>query len=157
MLIDDFSKGWQDWYSLSAGNPHHWEYSTRKINDPQWRGRDGYRLALDVRTEKANELVIVLTENFFRSYRGRTQEYVAVVKLDGGPETQTVTLDPHAFTTDDGQPLASWKCIDLLSLRAYHDKGSTLLGSKHWVGPQPTFQSLRWTASADATPGSCIE
>ena len=73
---------------LSADNPHHWEFSTRKLADPKWQGQPGQRLTLDVQAEKPNELVIVLTENFFRSYRGKQQEFVAVVKLNGGKDTQ---------------------------------------------------------------------
>ena len=144
LLIDDFSHGWQDWYLLSAGNPHHWEYSTRKINDPKWRGREGCQLAFDVQAEKPNELVVVLTENFFRSYRGRSQEYVAVVKLNGGTEMQTVVLEPQDFTTSDGKALSSWKNLDLLSFRAYYDKGKKLLGSRSWAGGLPKFHALRW-------------
>jgi hypothetical protein len=65
-VIDDFSHGWWDWYLLSADNPHHWEYSTRKLTAPKWQGHPGQRFTLDVQAEKANELVVVLTENFFR-------------------------------------------------------------------------------------------
>lgn len=46
-LIDDFSHGWQDWYLLEAGNPHHWEFSTRKLADPKWQGKTGQRLTID--------------------------------------------------------------------------------------------------------------
>lgn len=144
LLIDDFTHGWQDWYLLSAGNPHHWEFSTRKINDTKWRGQDGYQLAFDVQSEKPNELVVVLTENFFRSYRGRSKEYVAVVKLDGGNEPQAISLEPQDFTASDGKPLVSWRELDLLSFRAYYDKGKKVLGSKNWAGPQPIFHGLRW-------------
>ncbi len=144
LLIDDFSQGWQDWYLLSAENPHHWEFSTRKLADPKWQGQPGQRLTLDVQAEKPNELVVVLTENFFRSYRGKSQEFVAVVKLDGGKDTQTVSLGLKDFKTDDGAALSSWKNVDVLSLRAYHDKGGKLLGSKSWVGSQPMFRNLRW-------------
>jgi dienelactone hydrolase len=144
LLIDDFSRGWQDWYLLSVGNPHHWEYSTRKLNDPKWRGREGFQLAVDVQADQPNELVIVLTENFFRPYRGRNQEYVAVVKLNGGPKTQTVALEPQKFTSGNGVALTSWQNVDLLSFRAYHDKSENLLGSKEWVGGLPEFQELRW-------------
>lgn len=145
LIIDDFSKGWQDWYLLSTGNPHHWEFSTRKITDPKWRGREGYQLAFDVQSGNPNELVVVLTENFFRSYRGRSKQFVAVVKLNGGTEMQTVMLEPQDFTISDGNALSSWKNLDLLSFRAYYEKGEKLLGSKSWDGPQPTFQRLRWT------------
>ncbi len=143
-VIDDFSHGWQDWYLLEAGNPHHWEFSTRKLTDPKWQGQTGQRLALEVQAEQPNELVIVLTENFFRSYRGKSQEFVTVVKLNGGIDTQTVTLEPKDFRTSDGEALSSWKSVDLLSLRAYFDKGGKSLGSKSWAGRQPTFQKLWW-------------
>lgn len=144
LTIDDFAHGWQDWYTLSADNPHHWEFSTRKLNDPKWQGQSGQRLVLDVQTERPNELVIVLTENFFRSYRGKSQEFVSVVKLSG-VEEQTISLMPDDFRTLEGDKLASWKNIDLLSLRAYYEKDGKLLGSKSWNGPQPKFQELRWS------------
>jgi hypothetical protein len=142
-VIDDFTHGWRDWYTLSADNPHHWEFSTRKLNDLKWQGQVGQRLVLDVQAEKRNELVIVLTENFFRSYRGKSQEFVAVVKMSG-VEMQTISLTPSDFSTTEGENLSSWENIDLLSLRAYHEKDGKLLGSKSWNGPQPKFHELRW-------------
>ncbi|MFO0906281.1 MAG: acetylxylan esterase [Pirellulales bacterium] len=143
-LIDDFAHGWRDWYKLSADNPHHWEYSTRKIADSKWRGAADERLAFDVQAARANALVIVLTENFFRSYRGPQHEYVAVVPLTGGDKPQHVSLAPRDFQTLDGRPLASWEQLDLLSFRAYFERNDRLLGSKAWAGAQPVFQSLRW-------------
>lgn len=143
-VIDDFSQGWRDWYVLEAGNPHHWEFSTRKLTDPKWQGQTGQRLVLDVQAEKPNELVIVLTENFFRFYRGKSQEFVAVVKLDGGTDFQNVSLGPENFKTMDGESLSSWKHVDLFSLRAYFDKAGKSLGSKSWAGGQPKFRKLWW-------------
>jgi len=143
-VIDDFTHGWRDWYLLSADNPHHWEYSTRKITDPKWKGQAGQRLNLDVEAEKPNELILILTENLFRPYRGKSQEFVAVVKLNGGADMQTVSLEPGDFKTIDGEVLSSWKNVDLLSLRAYYDKGGKLLGSKNWAGGQPKFRKLFW-------------
>lgn len=144
LVIDDFADGWRDWYTLSAENPHHWEFSTRKINDPKWRGQGKAQLAVDVQVAQPNQLVIVLTENFFRSYRGRSQQYAAVVNLDGGIDTQNVKLSPRDFTAGDGKILDAWNDLDLLSFRAYYDKGRKLLGSKQWVGPKPNFQGVRW-------------
>lgn len=147
LLIDDFAHGFQDWYLLSADNPHHWEFSTRKISDPKWRGPAGSRLTLDVQSENPNQLVIVMTDNFFRSYRGKQQEFVAVVKLPGGAEWQTVSLEPLDFRAADGDaPMSSWQDADILSLRAYHDKGKRLIGSKAWQGPQPKMRNLRWSS-----------
>ena len=147
LLIDDFAHGWRDWYQLEAANPHHWEFSTRKLADPKWQGPMGQKLMLDIEAEKQNELVIVLTENFFRSYRGKSQEFVAVVRLNGGKETQTVSLAPKDFKTNDGEALSSWTNIDLLSLRAYYEKDGKLLGSKSWAGGQPKFRKLWWQGS----------
>jgi dienelactone hydrolase len=143
-LIDDFSHGWRDWYLLEPRNPHHWEFSTRKLTDPKWQGRPDQRLTLDVAVEKPNDLVIVLTTNFFRSYRGKSQEFVAVVTLNDVRATQTVSLQPQDFHTSDGESLSTWKSIDLLSLRAYYEQGGKLLGSKSWAGAKPTFQKLSW-------------
>ncbi len=143
-VIDDFAHGWRDWYLLEAGNPHHWEFSTRKPADPKWRGKKGQRLTIDVQAEKPNELVVVLTENVFRSYRGVQREYAAVVKLTGGREPQRVSLEAKDFTDGDGKALASWAEVDLLSLRAYQEKGGKLLGNKSWVGAQPAFRMLSW-------------
>jgi hypothetical protein len=144
LLIDDFAQGWRDWYTLSADNPHHWEFSTRKLTDPKWQGQKGQWLAFSVQVDNPNELVIVLTENFFRSYRGRQKEFVAVAKLNGGKESQTITLAPEDFKAGDGEALSCWKNVDVLSLRAYYDKSGKLLGSKTWVGRQPVFQKLWW-------------
>ena len=151
-LIEDFSRDWQDWYRLSADNPHHWQYWTRKICDPKWRGTTGNKLTLEVRSDQPNELVIMLTENFFRSYRGRQQEYLALVSLAGGDDWQRVTLSPSDFTTPDKQqPLESWQQVDLLGLRAfYQQRGSEkIFGSNRWKGPQPHFRNMRWEEEND--------
>lgn len=143
-LIDDLSHGWRDWYLLEANNPHHWEISTRKLSDPQWQGQAGQQLAVNLQCDKDNELVFVLTENFFRGYRGKSMEYVAVKKLTGGANIQTVTVDLADFQAADGSQPKSWQQVDLLSLRAYYEKGKQLVGSKRWQGPQPVYQRFWW-------------
>jgi len=146
LVIDDFARGFRDWYTLSPDNPHHWQFWTRKITDPKWQGRPGHRLTFDVKAEAPNELVVVLTENFFRSYRGRKQDFASVVKLAGGDRWQTVSLSPGDFKAVNGENVASsWTNVDLLGLRAYYEEGERLLGSKTWGGSQPTFRNLRWT------------
>jgi hypothetical protein len=144
-VIDDFKNGWRDWYRLEVGNPHHWEFSTRKLADPKWQGQPRQCLTLEVQARERNELIIVLTENFFRTYRGKSREFVAVVQLTGGQETQVVSLEADDFKTEKGETLTSWQNVDLLSLRAYHEKAGKLLGSKTWAGPQPIMKKLRWT------------
>ncbi len=147
LAIDDFKSNWRDWYKLSADNPHHWQYWTRKISDPKWQGRDGYRLALDAKSEQPNQLVLVLTENFFRSYRGKSQDYVAVIDLQGGDQDQPISLAANDFKTLDAkETLQSSAHVDLLGLRPYHQqqRSDLRVGSEHWAGPQPRFRDLRW-------------
>ena len=100
-----------------------------------------------MQAEKPNELVIVLTDNFFRSYRGKMMEYVAVVRLSGGKDTQALSLEPKDFKTSEGAALESWQNVDLLSLRAYYEKGDKLVGNKSWGGSQPVFRKLWWQGS----------
>lgn len=143
-LIEDFTHDWEDWYLLEAGNPHHWEFSTRKLSDPKWQGQAGQALVLELQSDKPNELVIVLTENFFRSYRGKSEEYFAVIRLQGGSDQQAFSLQPDDFQTPSGERLASWQNIDILSLRAYYQKGEKLFGGKQWQGALPQFSKLYW-------------
>lgn len=75
---------------------------------------------------------------------GRQPEVVAVVKLYGGTDTPAISLEPRNFETGDGEALPWWGNVDLLSFRAYHDKGEKLLGSKGWVVPQPVFRKVWW-------------
>lgn len=152
LLIDDFSNHWRDWYRLSADNPHHWQFWTRKISDAKWQGKPSYEMALGVKCEKSNELVVVLTENFFRSYRGKQRDYVAVVKLKGGDGWQPMRLRPSDFkAAEGGGLLTSWQHLDLLGLRAYYrsQRTTVLLGSVQWAGERPMFRNLRWVPTAD--------
>ncbi|MGB1927225.1 MAG: alpha/beta hydrolase family protein, partial [Rubripirellula sp.] len=39
-LIDDFQRGFHDWYTLNIQNHEHWFISTRKLADPRWEAPD---------------------------------------------------------------------------------------------------------------------
>jgi len=145
MVIEDFSHGYRDWYLYSADNPQHWQYWTRKMNDSKWRGKQDYGLCFEVRSERPNKLIVVVTENDFRPYRGKQQDLLAVVDLKGG-DWQTIRLVTSDFKTVDGrQLLKSWDNVDDLGFRAYYDQGGKVrLGSDRWSGPQPSFRDLRW-------------
>ena len=146
-LIDDFSRGFQDWYLLSGDNPHHWQYWTRKITDPKWQGQAGEQLTFDVKTEKANQLVVIIKENFFRGYRGRQRELVTVVELSGGDQWQKISLPAAQFQVPDKEEkLADWGHADLLGFRPYYgDRQKKVIGSTRWAGPQPQLRNLRWS------------
>lgn len=143
LVIEDFSRGFQDWYRLSPENPKHWQYWTRKVNDPKWQGKPNYRLALDVEVSHPNPLAVVMTENFFRSYRGKQKDFVAVVSLRKG--RNSLVLGPGDFRDSEGRPLKSWGEVDLLGIRAKHDtEGEMKRPSPEWNGAQPILRKIYW-------------
>ena len=145
-LIDDFSNGFRDWYLLSENNPHHWQYWTRKINDPKWRGPKNSQLAFEIKTAKPNAMVVMITENFFRSYRGKKREWLAEIVLPGGADWHPVTLRPSKFKSLDGKKsLGSWDHADLLGFRAFLQVGDQVRGTRKWSGVQPELRQLRWS------------
>ncbi|MDF7827074.1 hypothetical protein P4B35_23830, partial [Pontiellaceae bacterium B12227] len=56
-LIDDFSRGYHDWYLLNEGSSALWQFWTRKLNDPSWTGLGGTELTLDVDTTVAGNVL----------------------------------------------------------------------------------------------------
>lgn len=150
-VIEDFRHGWRDWYALSPDNPHHWEYSTRKINDPEWRGDDKSNLFLELSVQSPNDLVIVVTQNAYRSYRGVTGTYTAKVPLKGQDEVEIIELKTENFRDKDGKQLNSWANLDLISLRAYQEMGGQLIGRKDWKGQQPKFKKIYWSSQSRPT------
>ena len=149
-VIDDFRRGFHDWYVLSAGNPHHWQYWTRKVTDPKWRGPAGARLSLSLTVAEDNTLVLVAVENEWRGYRGRRKTYVAAKAIKGSAAPQTVVLNAGDFAEpgSGGSRLTSWQALDQLGIRAYYEgqggNRTPLVGSKRWRGPQPKLVELKW-------------
>jgi len=152
LVIDDFARGLRDWYVLSPENPHHWQFWTRKVTDPKWRGPAGVRLSLALTVRRANRLVLVLRENEWRD-RGKRREYAAEVSLQGSDESQIVRLAAADFRdTETAEPLAGWAEIDQLGIRAYADVtrgGATARLGGRWEGPPPAFHELRWAPDGD--------
>ncbi|MDC0143957.1 acetylxylan esterase [Verrucomicrobia bacterium] len=146
-VIDDFKRGFHDWYALGGNQRPLWQYWTRKVTDPKWRGPKGAKLALTIQSEQPNVLGMVLHENTWRRYRGKNRTYVAEVKLKGGT-AETVTLGLGDFkNVTDGVPLKNWEQLDELGLVA----NTTIRGAKPievaadpWQGPQPVFKRLEW-------------
>jgi len=148
LIIDDFKRGFHDWYVLAGRNPHHWQFWTRKVTDPKWQGPKGAHLSLEVKSAQQNTLVVIVRENEWRGYRGRRKECVAEVALKASDDWQEVRLAATDFkNAKDGAPLTSWDEIDQLGLRAYADvvkEGKTLRLGGRWAGPMPRFRIVRW-------------
>lgn len=142
--LDDFSRGFHDWYVLNGDNRHHWMFATRKPVDPRWRGPKGASLAFAARTTSgANRLAVRVVVNEWRSYSRRPRgEYMATVDL---PEAgrREIRLSAGNFRSADGTPLPSWGEVTELIFQAA-DKAKEGGWDKPWEGAVPSFESLRW-------------
>jgi hypothetical protein len=147
LVIDDFPRGWHDWYVLNGANPHHWQFWTRKVTDPMWRGPDGAKLVIEVKSSKPNKMVVIVQENTWRRYRGRRNEYFAEASLKGSGGWEDVNLAASDFKSEKGKTLKSWAELDELGFRAYADvtrDGKPVRLGGRWDGPVPQFRSVRW-------------
>lgn len=121
LLIESFDSDWQkQWFSYVTSQ---WPRRTLKLYDPVWRAPDRAKLAIDIRSETPNKLVIGL------------DQHATEIQLKGGSEWQEVTLTPNDFNQAAGTPLSSWKGIRELRLGSLGDI---------WQGPDPQFRNLRW-------------
>jgi hypothetical protein len=152
LIIDDFKRGFHDWFIINGNHRSLWQYWTRKVTDPKWRGPKEAKLALTLQSEKPNVVAFVLKENAWRGYRGKQREYFAEARLKGGAmETVALGLNDFKSTTDGASP-KSWAEMDQLGLCAkYEVRGPVLrvLAAEPWRGEQPVFKRLEWRVSAD--------
>ena len=158
-MIDDFSRGWQDWYRLEWGNPHVWVATTRKIKDPKWRGPEGAKLVFEVKCPTDNVVQVSASLNDWGCYPGKPGGKFACSKLlTGSQDWQTVTIgleDMHS-----GKPnipaLTSWSTVTELSINraaGYLKDGVETKVGNGWNAPRE-FRNLRWEGGeymADAT------
>ena len=141
-VIDDFSRGWDDWYRLSENNPHHWFYATRKIIDPAWMGPKGGHLMIDLETTApGNVLAVGIEANTWQNYTGRKRDtYHAVVPL---AETgrRTVSLRAGEFKNKAGEPMVDWdEATELFLTPASKVTGT----GTHWNGQPLRLHRVRW-------------
>ena len=137
LLIEDFEGDWErEWF---AYRPEEWGRSTHKVYDETWKAPAGARLAVDVRAEVANKMVIGL------------DDYAAETDLSGGPDWQTVELRPGAFLDAVNEPLGDWSNLRELRLSARDTLRKNIKGVQQsrtigadWKGPPPAFRNLRW-------------
>ena len=137
VMIEAFKKDWQkEWFNYRAGE---WARSTHKLYDPRWAAPEGAKLALEVRSEQPNTLVIIV------------EDEGAEVALSGGPEWQSIVLSPADFTDATGDARSDWdgiKTLGLCPVETLREKvdgeGKTRKVGAAWKGPEPEFKNLRW-------------
>jgi dienelactone hydrolase/lysophospholipase L1-like esterase len=137
LMIEAFEGDWEkEWFTYS---PAEWARKTHKVYDPQWRAPASARLALEVRCEERNKLVVGI------------DEYAAEFQLHGGSKWQQIVMSIEDFHNASGTVLAGWNGIKELRLgsqETLREKRDTRakplsLGAK-WEGKQPEFRNLHW-------------
>lgn len=136
LLIEDFQGDWKKhWFTYK---PKDWALSTNKLNTGEWKAPSGARLALEVRANQPNTLVVGLDDS------------AAEIPLQGGADWQTVVLNPADFLDAAKSPLADWCAVRQLRLGADQTLGgkpARKVGGK-WQGPPPEFRKLRWVTGS---------
>jgi dienelactone hydrolase len=134
-LIDDFARGYKDWFSLGL-----FEYWTRKLGDPSWRGPAGGSLAMAVNTMAAgNWLGVQLITKQWNGTDETTYSATVPVPVSG---VNNVALPVSAFTNRLGAALTTWEEVNQLGLMAGNRINSNLPA---WSGATPTFSNLNWS------------
>lgn len=153
-VVEDFSRGWQDWYRGYWDNQHHWNASTRKMKDPKYRPPRGAKLLLDVKAEEDNTLVFEFRCNTWGAYPHRPEgTFVAVKEVKGSPDWQTIEVSesdllPAVFPRRKTDPLPKpqWEYITEFSLKCKGSQirdGELIDVSRPWQGGRE-FRNLRW-------------
>jgi hypothetical protein len=138
LVIDTFEKDWQkEWFTYDLTD--NWARKTHKLYDPQWAAPAFAKLAIEVRSEQANKLVVGV------------DNLAAEVSLKGGMEWQSVVLYPIDFRNAASASILDWKGIKELRLGAKETLRSNDGGQEKkldvgadWQGPSPEFRNLRW-------------
>jgi Acetyl xylan esterase (AXE1) len=146
LVIDDFARGWHDWYRLNAEHKSLWQNWTRKITDPKWRGPDGTRLVLTLLLPEQNRMSLVLNENEWRTYRGNKQVFVCDREISGKPEPQILMFELSDFKDANGKSPRNWQQMDQLGICAHYEEKErgTRPQPSQWHGDSPTFLRLEW-------------
>jgi fermentation-respiration switch protein FrsA (DUF1100 family) len=137
-VIETFGKDWQkEWFTYDLTD--NWARKTHKLYDPKWLPPASATLALEVRSEQPNKLVVGL-DNF-----------AVEIPLKGGTPWQRVVLSPADFLDASGKSLPGWKGVKELRLGAKETLRSKDAGTERkldvgadWRGPNPEFRDLRW-------------
>lgn len=144
-LIDDFSKGLQDWYTLSIDNSHHWFYGTRKLIDPAWVGPKNGKLVFEIdNPAEFNTLAVTARLNDWQSFMGRKQDqYIAVIDLDKKGKAE-VSLSASDYKNSNGELMGDWDEITELDIQPADKALPDNKNLKHWNGAVPKLYDMRW-------------
>lgn len=141
-MIETFAAGWQkEWFTYK---PDNWPRTTHKLYDAQYAAPKNAILAIQVRCEQPNKLVILI------------DRYAAVVDIEGAGQWQDISLSLADFKDHGGDSLESWESVRRLTLSdaerlqpAKRDGSKARIVGKNWQGSKPDFRNLRWVTASE--------
>lgn len=141
-LIESFQGAWdKEWFRFAEEDS---TIRTHKIYNDMYKAPfEGSKLSLDVLSEKANRMVVIL------------DDYAVEVELQGGRDWQTVVLTPEDFMRADDTPLKSWNSIRELAISTKEETLSCNPGTEgkepvskkvgaEWLGARLQLRDLKW-------------
>lgn len=122
LMIESFEGDWEkEWFTYKPGEGAR---STHKIHDGQYAAPPEAKLALDLRSETPETVLVEM------------DKHTAEIRVAGDGEWQQVTLSPADFLSENGPSLADWGGIRQLTL-----------GPKRKDDATPEVRNLRWVVS----------
>jgi len=125
-LIEDFSRGWHDWYGNWDKSGGH--MTTYKIKDPKWRGPDGDSFCLEVKSANDTKMELTFSYNKWESFKdgGPVGNYKVTKEIKGSPNWQTVAVSIDELKpSSDKLPLPltnNWQWISDVTLNGKIDE-----------------------------------
>ena len=137
LMIEDFEGNWEKkWFTYK---PEDWARRTHKVYDDQWKAPVDAKLAIEIRSEQPNKMVIGI------------DQYASEVPLEGGSGWQRFVLSPKDFQDAVGNTMSDWDDIrelrlgaqEILRGKADGENIKLQLGAD-WKGKKPQLRNLRW-------------
>jgi cephalosporin-C deacetylase-like acetyl esterase len=133
LMLETFEGDWQkEWFTYK---PEDWPRRTHKLHDPQWQAPERAKFAIEVRSEKPNNLVIGI------------DDHAAEIQLEGQAKWQKIILITADFKNATGEPLKDWAGLRELRLsdkETLRNKEVKKEFGASWQGADPKFRNLRW-------------
>jgi len=129
-LIEDFSRAWHDWYGNWDKSGGH--MTTYKIKDPKWRGTEGDRFCLEVKSAQDTKIELSFSYNRWNCFltgndpTERPGSYTVTKEIKGSPDWQTVSAGVEELQTESKglavPPTNNWQYMADVSLTAKIDE-----------------------------------
>ena len=138
LTIESFEEGWQkEWFTYDLTD--NWARRTHKIYDDQWQPPSFAKLAVEVRSDQPNKMVVGVGE------------FATEVQLKGNSGWESIILFPTDFHDVDGRSFLDWTHAKELRIGPRETLRSgtgaarkTLVLGAEWQGAAPEFRALRW-------------